>query len=232
MRGARVTDEEKIMLDGHTLPPTPAATEDQPGYDAPAPPAESVAARGPLSPSRLFLLVSLGVLAVVLLLAGPALLGWLSGSSAAAPAGPKIGPGVGNLAPDFELTDAITGETVRLSSLRGRPVWLNFWASWCEGCREEMPLIQQNYEAHEGDRLAVIGINVQESRAAVREFIRNRDFSWTNFVLDSDGAVTDRYFVNGLPFHVFITRDGTVAAVHPGIIRQPQANDYLARILN
>lgn len=231
MRGARVTDDE-IMLDGRTQPTAQAATEDQPELEAPAPPAEPLAARGRLSPSRLFLLASLGVLALVLVLAGPALLGWLSGSSAAAPTGPKIGPGVGNLAPDFELTDAVTGETVRLSSLRGRPVWLNFWASWCEGCREEMPLIQQNYEAHEGDRLAVIGINVQESRAAVREYIRNFDFKWTNFVLDSDGAVTDRYFVNGLPFHVFITRDGTVAAIHPGIIRQPQANDYLARILN
>jgi cytochrome c biogenesis protein CcmG/thiol:disulfide interchange protein DsbE len=229
MRGARVTDEE-IMFDGRTLPTDEAGPEEQAEYEAP--PAEPVAARGPLSLSRLFLLVSLAVLAVVLLLAGPSLLGQFTGSSTAAPAGPKIGPGVGNLAPDFELIDAVTGETVRLSSLRGRPVWLNFWASWCEGCREEMPLIQQNYEAHEGDRLAVIGINVQESRAAVREFTRDRGFKWTNFVLDSDGAVTDRYFVNGLPFHVFITRDGTVAAVHPGIIRQPQANDYLARILN
>jgi thiol-disulfide isomerase/thioredoxin len=218
------------MLNGRTLPAAPAGTEDLSEYEAA--PAEPVAARGPLSPSRLFLLMSLGVLALVLVLAGPSLLGQTGWSSTAAPAGPKIGPGVGNLAPDFELTDAVTGEPVRLSSLRGRPVWLNFWASWCEGCREEMPLIQQNYEAHCGDRLAVIGINVQESRAAVREYIRNFDFDWTNFVLDSDGKVADLYYVNGLPFHVFITRDGTVAAIHPGIIRQPQANDYLARILN
>ena len=218
------------MLDGRTLPTAQAGTEEQLEHDAP--PAEPVTARGRLSLSRLFLLVSLGVLAVVLALAGPALLGQLGGSPQGAPAGPKIGPGVGNLAPDFELTDAITGETVRLSSLRGRPVWLNFWASWCEGCREEMPLIQQNYDSHGGDRLAVIGINVQESRAAVREFTRDRGFKWTNFVLDSDGKVTDRYYVNGLPFHVFITRDGIVAAIHPGVIRQPQANDYLARILN
>jgi peroxiredoxin len=178
-----------------------------------------------------FLLVSMVVLAVALALAGPSLFGRLGGTQQAAQVGPKVGPGVGMLAPDFELTDAVTGEKVRLSSLRGRPVWLNFWASWCEGCREEMPLIQQNYDAHKGDNLAVIGVNVQESGTAVREFTRDRAFNWT-FLLDSDGAVTDRYFVNGLPFHVFIARDGRVAAIHPGVIRQPQANDYLARILN
>ena len=169
----------------------------------------------------------------MLVLAGPSLFKQLGGgASQAAPAGPKIGPAVGMIAPDFELTDAVTGERVRLSSLRGRPVWLNFWASWCEGCREEMPLIQQNYDAHKDDRLAVLGINVQESCTAVREFTRDRAFNWTHFLLDSDGAVTDSYYVNGLPFHVFIARDGTVAAIHPGVIRQPQANDYLARILD
>ncbi len=185
-----------------------------------------------LSPSRLFLLGSLFVLAAVLALAGPTLLGQAGGATQAATGGPKVGPGIGQVAPDFELTDAITGESVRLSSLRGRPVWLNFWASWCDGCREEMPLIQQNYDARKGDRLAVIGINVQESQAAVREFTRDRAFAWTNFLLDSDGKVTDLYYVNGLPFHVFIARDGTVAAIHPGVIRQAQANDYLSRILN
>ena len=217
------------MLDGRTLPSAQAGTEDQPEYEAPH--EGPVAARVRLLPSRLFLLLSLAALAVVLLLAGPSLFGQFGGGAQNAPAGPKVGPSVGMLAPDFELTDAITGETVRLSSLRGRPVWLNFWASWCEGCREEMPLIQQNYEARVGDRLAVIGINVQESVAAVREFTRDRGFTWT-FLLDSDGKVTDLYYVNGLPFHVFIARDGTVTAIHPGVIRQPQANDYLARILN
>ena len=78
----------------------------------------------------------------------------------------------------------------------------------------------------------MIGTNVQEPQAAVREFPRDRAFAWTNFLLDSDGKVTDLYYVNGLPFHVFIARDGTVAAIHPGVIRQPQANDYLTRILN
>jgi hypothetical protein len=66
----------------------------------------------------------------------------------------------------------------------------------------------------------------------VREYIRNFGLEWSHFLLDSDGKVTDRYYVNGLPFHVFIARDGTVAAIHPGVIRQPQANDYLARILD
>jgi cytochrome c biogenesis protein CcmG/thiol:disulfide interchange protein DsbE len=194
--------------------------------------AEPVKSGARPSPSRLFLLGSLIVLAAVLALAGPNLIGQAGGANQAATGAPKVGPGIGQLAPDFELTDALTGERVRLSSLRGRPVWLNFWASWCEGCREEMPLIQQNYDARKGDRLAVIGINVQESQAAVREFTRDRAFAWTNFLLDSDGKVTDLYYVNGLPFHVFVARDGTVAAIHPGVIRQPQANDYLTRILN
>jgi cytochrome c biogenesis protein CcmG/thiol:disulfide interchange protein DsbE len=217
------------MPDGRTQPTAQAAMQDQAEHDAPHAGAVTIPVR--LLPSRLFLLASLAALVVVLLLAGPSLLRQLGGAPQAEPAGPKIGPSVGMLAPDFELTDAVTGEKVRLSSLRGRPVWLNFWASWCEGCREEMPLIQQNYDARRGDGLAVIGINVQESATAALEFTRERGFNWT-FVLDSDGKVTDRYYVNGLPFHVFIERDGTVAAIHPGIIRQPQADDYLSRILD
>jgi cytochrome c biogenesis protein CcmG, thiol:disulfide interchange protein DsbE len=179
-----------------------------------------------LTPSRLFLVGSLVVLGVVLAVVGPRL---LSGRPAAGE-GQATGPAVGLLAPDFELTDALSGGQVKLSSFRGRPVWLNFWASWCPGCVREMPRIQQAYERYGQDGLVVLGINVQESPEQARKFATDNAFKWT-FLLDRDGRVTDLYYVNGLPFQVFIGPDGVIKAIRPGEVLDSDIEGYLQTIL-
>ena len=179
-----------------------------------------------ITPSRLFLVGSLLVLGVVLALVGPRL---LSGRPAAGE-GQATGPAVGLLAPDFELTDALSGEQVRLSSFKGRPVWLNFWASWCPGCVTEMPRIQKAYERYGSDGLVVLGINVQETPEEARRFVTDRGFKWT-FLLDRDGRVTDLYYVNGLPFQVFIGPDGVIKAIRPGEVQDSDIEGYLQTIL-
>src|SRR5215203_4808649 len=86
---------------------------------------------------------------------------------------------VGSLAPDFELRDVKTGEVVKLSEMRGKPVWVNFWATWCPACKEEMAEIQRYYERYKGDGLVVIGVNVQESESKVREFVGQGGYDWS-----------------------------------------------------
>lgn len=147
----------------------------------------------------------------------------------------STGARVGSLAPDFTLTDALTGESVSLASLRGKPVWINFWATWCPPCREEMPEMQQFYEKYHAQGVAIVGVNVQESDSQVREYVKEGAFTWT-FVLDAEGSVTDRYLVGGLPSHFFVDAEGVVQAIHMGGLenmagRKAPVEEYLAKIL-
>ena len=137
---------------------------------------------------------------------------------------------VGSLAPDFDLNDTQTGKAVRLSSFRGRPVWINFWATWCDDCKLEMPQMQRIYSRYKASGLALLGIDVQESAAAVNAYTRSGGFDWT-FLLDPNGSVVDRYFVEGVPTHVFVGPDGTARAIHSGAITQSEMAESLREII-
>jgi cytochrome c biogenesis protein CcmG/thiol:disulfide interchange protein DsbE len=180
-----------------------------------------------LTPARLFLSAGLLTLAMAVVLAVPSM---LSGRISNYGVGAVSGPNPGNLAPGFSLADASTGSVTGLSALKGSPVWLNFWATWCPGCKDEMPLIERVYQKHRASGLQVVGINVQESPETVRSFIRANSFMWT-FLLDSGGRTADLYYVNGLPYHVFIGADGIIKAVHPGILDEKSMNDYINQIM-
>jgi cytochrome c biogenesis protein CcmG/thiol:disulfide interchange protein DsbE len=181
------------------------------------------------TPSTAFLVGSLALLAVVLVLIAPSLFERQTPANTASVADLSTAPRVGALAPDFQLKDAATGQMVSLKQFAGKPVWLNFWASWCEGCREEMPLIERSRARYGSSGLAVLGINVQESADEVNKFVRDNGFGWT-FLLDSDGRVTDLYYVNGIPFHVFISADGVIRAIHPGVVTEQNIESYLRLI--
>ena len=73
----------------------------------------------------------------------------------------------GNRAPAFTLTDQ-HGKKVKLSDFKGRPVWINFWATWCPPCKEEMPQMQAVYQAHKDSDLVILGVDFKEDRALVR----------------------------------------------------------------
>ncbi|HKP53223.1 MAG TPA: redoxin domain-containing protein [Chloroflexia bacterium] len=148
----------------------------------------------------------------------------------------KEEPKIGSLAPDFELKDVSTGKTVKLSSLRGRPVWINFWATWCPPCREEMPDMEKIYGEYEGKGLAILGLDVQESAQKVKEFTGSLELTWT-FMLDEKGDVANLYFANSLPSHFFVDKNGIIQAVHIGGLtnisgtRKVDPRDYLKKIV-
>ncbi len=123
-------------------------------------------------------------------------------------------------APDFALTD-LDGETVMLSDFRGKTVVLNFWASWCPPCREEMPEFQELWDErgeHGADDLVMIALDflVQDTMADARKFIEGNGFTFPVLFDTADGAVAERYRVRGLPATFFIDREGVVRWINYG----------------
>lgn len=157
-------------------------------------------------------------LAAVILIAG---LIWFS-QSASAPAsndvaadGSPIAAEVGAIAPDFELV-TLDGESVRLSDFHGKPVILNFWATWCAPCREEMPALEAIWQQYgEGD-VVILGVDQGESVALVERFIRERVGTTFPILMDSDHAIGDSYFVRSLPTTFFIDRNGFIQDIRIG----------------
>jgi thiol-disulfide isomerase/thioredoxin len=116
--------------------------------------------------------------------------------------------------PGFDLVD-LSGRVVRLAALRGRPVLLNFWATWCAPCEMEMPALERISRSFGPDGLAVVAINFKEPAARVLAFSRERDLTFP-IVLDLDGAVAGLYQVETLPFSLLLGRSGEILAAAEG----------------
>ncbi len=132
----------------------------------------------------------------------------------------------GGATPDFTLALA-DGRHLRLSDLRGRPVVINFWATWCGPCRIEMPELLHAAEAD--PELVLLAVNLQEEPAAIVPFAEALGMA-TPVVIDADGAVADHFDVRGLPTTVFLARDGSIAATHAGILTPAALAERLGEI--
>lgn len=145
--------------------------------------------------------------------------------------GPVVSPtAVGAPAPDFAIAD-LDGNPVLLSELRGRPVVLNFWASWCGPCVEEFPLLRAAVERHADEGLAVVGIVYQDRSEAARDFMRRNGGTWTA-AMDPGGRVAAAYGILGPPETFFIARDGTIAARQFGQFSASSLEEKLAAIID
>jgi peroxiredoxin len=135
---------------------------------------------------------------------------------------------VGEPAPNFSLYTP-DNELVSLESYRGHPVLLNFWATWCSPCVEEMPLIQDRYLANRST-LVVLAINECESQADVVDFIEDRNLKLP-VLLDKDCSVGDADFrINAYPTSIFIDADGVVQAMYVGSMSGSILDDNLQKI--
>ena len=126
---------------------------------------------------------------------------------------------------------SLAGQPLQLSAFRGRPVWINFFASWCPPCQAETPTIEEEYEAHRAQGLVVIGVSVQE--ASVADVQRYATTYGLEYPIGFDGtsAVYRAYHVYGLPTQVFIDRNGIVRQVWNGPVTRNQAEAMLAPLL-
>jgi cytochrome c biogenesis protein CcmG, thiol:disulfide interchange protein DsbE len=120
----------------------------------------------------------------------------------------------GTAAPPFALSTA-SGETVALAALRGRVVYVDFWASWCAPCRRSFPWMNAMQARYAGEGLAVVGVNVDKRRADAERFLRDVPASFT-IVYDAEGAMPAAYDVRGMPSSYLIDRQGNIAAVEEG----------------
>ncbi len=120
----------------------------------------------------------------------------------------------GSVAPAFTLRD-LNGQNVSLSNYRGRVVFLNFWATWCGPCREEMPSMERLHRALGSRGLAVLAVNLREDAAEVARFMRKYQLSFPA-LLDSDGQVSSLYRVWALPMTYIIDGGGQIIGKKAG----------------
>jgi len=139
-------------------------------------------------------------------------------------------PAPGFLAPDFTVSRLDTGAPLRLRDLRGRLVWLNFWATWCSYCHTEMPAIQQVYAQYKSMPIVIVGVDMGEDAGPVHDYVARRQYGWT-FVLDPGQQVARAYAVVGPPTHVFIRPDGVIADIYPGELNHHEMEEYLDALL-
>lgn len=115
---------------------------------------------------------------------------------------------------DFSLP-LLSGGTMSLSDMTGEFIFLNFWATWCPPCREEMPSMEVLYQEMADAPFEMVAVNVQEDRDTVQQFIDEFGYSYP-ILLDSDGTLSSNYGVRGIPTSYFIAPDGTVLGMLVG----------------
>jgi tetratricopeptide (TPR) repeat protein len=142
---------------------------------------------------------------------------------------PKFAPLIGRLAPDFRLRD-LNGKELQLSSLRGKAVVLDFWATWCGPCREEMPKLERLSREFAKSDVVIIGIDVSEPEDTVRRFINKNKYTYPVLLTQERDSVFDSYSVHGYPTLFTVDRSGIVVSSRLGTRRDSE--QHLRAALN
>jgi thiol-disulfide isomerase/thioredoxin len=152
----------------------------------------------------------LRTLLVTALLAAPAL--------AVAPSGP---------APQFELA-SMAGKTVSLDQFKGQVVMINFWASWCGPCRQEMPILEKLYGKYKPMGFTMVGVNVEPDSKLAVDWLKDTPVTFP-ILFDTKSEVSKLYKVAGMPSTVIIDRQGNLRWLHHGY-KPGDENEYLDQI--
>jgi len=115
---------------------------------------------------------------------------------------------VGDLAPDFTLED-LSGQEVTLSALKGTPIILFFWTSWCPHCRHQLSLLAKDYLKIKKSKIEILTINIKESKYKVSAFLKRYNSKFKT-LLDRTGRVANLYDVEGVPTFYFISKSGKI----------------------
>ena len=183
---------------------------------------------------RLALPVAFGLLALVVVAAGFFVLRSDSTSSTGSPpaCAAKVADGPARIdepAPTFRLP-GLDGGCVDLEALRGRPLVINFWASWCNPCRREFPLLRDALASHADADLAVVGVVYRDIAGDARGFADDFDARW-DLVLDDDSDAAGAYGVRAIPQTFFVRPDGTLARRVFGLTTARELQRHLDEIL-
>lgn len=134
----------------------------------------------------------------------------------------------GSVPPNFEWTDGATGQKMSLATMKGKPVWINFWGTWCPPCRAEMPEMQKVYNKHMND-VAILGVSMgpRDDPGQVIGFLNQFKYNWT-FIHDGDSQLALKYQASAIPMSYFVGSDGTIKAVSVGGIQADRMEGLLS----
>lgn len=136
---------------------------------------------------------------------------------------------VGQPVPDISGT-TLDGATFDLASLRGRPVIVNFWASWCGPCVQEFPLLRSTLQAHQSDGLAIVGVLFKDDAGPATAFVHKFGAGWPT-ILDPGGVRAAAYTVVAPPQSYFVDRQGVLRYRQIGELLQQDLDAHLGSIL-
>jgi len=142
-----------------------------------------------------------------------------------AASGASIAPGAA--APAFQLHSSASRD-LSLSDLRGQVVLINFWASWCGPCRQEMPVLEQLYKKYKAAGFTLLGVNVEPKSADAEGFLKATPVSFP-ILFDPDSKVSKLYDVAGMPSTVILDRTGKVRYIHHGY-KPGEESEYMDQI--
>jgi cytochrome c biogenesis protein CcmG, thiol:disulfide interchange protein DsbE len=149
---------------------------------------------------------------------------------------PRLAPKnalLGKPAPDFALQVAANGDDgarMKLSELKGRPVVLDFWASWCEPCAIEAPILDRLARKHQKKGLMVLGVNASDAPHSVKRYAAQKGLSYP-MVSDPDAQASEAYGVSKLPSLVVIDKEGRVLAFFEGLVDEAALDEVLAGVM-
>ncbi|MGB7604627.1 MAG: redoxin domain-containing protein [Lutisporaceae bacterium] len=115
---------------------------------------------------------------------------------------------------DFKLND-LTGKEVLLSNYKGKNIYVNFWASWCDPCKYEMPFLEQLYKERKDTDLVILTVNLQESKSVVDKFMADNKYTFP-VLLDKDGEAANTYGIQSIPLSILIDKDFKIVSAHEG----------------
>ncbi|HEY7782109.1 MAG TPA: TlpA disulfide reductase family protein [Ktedonobacterales bacterium] len=146
---------------------------------------------------------------------------------------PPPSPLVGHRAPDFTLAvlNGTPGQRVHLADLKGHPVIVNFWASWCQPCQEESPILEAAWQRYKANGIIIIGVSYQDKPADSLGFLKQYGITYLVGLDDADGAIAVAYGVSGVPETAFIDRSGVVAQKVGGPLDDATLAHAIQRIL-
>jgi Peroxiredoxin len=131
---------------------------------------------------------------------------------------------------DFKLKD-LEGEELSLSDLKGKKVFLNFWATWCPSCKAEMPEIEKLYQETKNSDLVIVAVDLGESLSTVKSFVDNNKYNF-KVLLDSDESVATKYGISAIPTSYFIDADGNIISKNVGAMDIDQMRAYIKNLDN
>lgn len=170
----------------------------------------------------IYLIVFIAI--IVLAVAG---YNYLVSKSSITPDGESLQQNTEKPAPDFTVTDK-DGNKVSLSDFGGKPVVINFWATWCGPCRSEMPAFEELYAKY-GDEVSFVMINVDGTGTQMSDiapFLQDAGYTFPVYI-DSDFSASRSYNAHSIPLSVFVDKNGNITATHVGAMSKETIENYI-----